>query len=258
VDESFWPHAIEAVRRHWPKFTFMAEAYWDLEWTLQHQGFDYTYDKRLYDRLRAGEAGAVRGHLRADDEYQRRSVRFLENHDEPRAAGVFGPREHKAAAVIALLAPGLRFVHEGQSTGRQFRASNHLRRRAVEPVDRELEGFYGRLFKVMQRPEAREGDWQLLEPRPAASGNASSAQFVAYAWHKDGKRLLVAVNYGAQRAQCFLPLPYSDLTGEVELRDRLNPAISYQRHGEELQRRGLFLDVPPWRPHVFEVVRKNP
>lgn len=30
----------------------MAEVYWDLEWTLQQQGFDYTYDKRLYDRLR--------------------------------------------------------------------------------------------------------------------------------------------------------------------------------------------------------------
>ena len=29
----------------------MAEAYWDMEWTLQQQGFDLCYDKRLYDRL---------------------------------------------------------------------------------------------------------------------------------------------------------------------------------------------------------------
>ena len=34
-----------------PDFVFMAEAYWDLEWALQQQGFDYCYDKRLYDRL---------------------------------------------------------------------------------------------------------------------------------------------------------------------------------------------------------------
>ena len=33
----------------------MAEVYWDLEWTLQQQGFNYTYDKRLYDRLHAEE-----------------------------------------------------------------------------------------------------------------------------------------------------------------------------------------------------------
>ena len=34
----------------------MAEAYWDLEWALQQQGFDYCYDKRLYDRLVTGDA----------------------------------------------------------------------------------------------------------------------------------------------------------------------------------------------------------
>ena len=49
--EPFWPKATAAVRAKYPDFTFMAEVYWDLEWTLQQQGFDYCYDKRLYDRL---------------------------------------------------------------------------------------------------------------------------------------------------------------------------------------------------------------
>ena len=53
----FWPKATEAVRRKHPDFRFMAEVYWDLEWTLQQQGFDYTYDKRLYDRLEHGTRG---------------------------------------------------------------------------------------------------------------------------------------------------------------------------------------------------------
>jgi hypothetical protein len=64
----------------------MAEVYWDLEWTMQLQGFDYAYDKRLYDRLREGHARPVREHLRAGLDYQSRLSRFLENHDEPRAA----------------------------------------------------------------------------------------------------------------------------------------------------------------------------
>ena len=34
---------------------FMVEVYWDLEWTLQ-KGFDYAYDKRVYDCLREGHA----------------------------------------------------------------------------------------------------------------------------------------------------------------------------------------------------------
>ena len=74
-----------------PDFCFMAEVYWDLEWTLQQQGFDYTYDKRLYDRLREGHARPVREHLHAGLDYQDKLARFLENHDEPRAAATFAP-----------------------------------------------------------------------------------------------------------------------------------------------------------------------
>ncbi len=52
--EPFWAKAIEQIHKSYPEFCFMAEVYWDLEWTMQQQGFDYTYDKRLYDRLREG------------------------------------------------------------------------------------------------------------------------------------------------------------------------------------------------------------
>ena len=35
------------VRKQFPDFRFMAEVYWDLEWALQQQSFDYAYDKHL-------------------------------------------------------------------------------------------------------------------------------------------------------------------------------------------------------------------
>ena len=82
----FWPEVLGRVRQRHPDMLFVAEADWDLEWALQQQGFDHCYDKRLYDRLAGEDASSVRAHLRADIDYQRRLVRFLENHDEPRAA----------------------------------------------------------------------------------------------------------------------------------------------------------------------------
>jgi hypothetical protein len=252
VDEPFWPWAIPQVRGERPGFVFMAEAYWDLEWTLQQQGFDFTYDKRLYDRLRSGDAGAVRGHLHAHFDFQRRSVRFLENHDEPRAASVFDPRVHGAAAVVALLAPGMRFIHDGQATGRRFRASNHLRRRAVEPVDREIETFYRRLMACIQRDEVRDGQWRLLDAQPAWNGNGTFEQFITFTWEKGTQRLIAAVNYAPQWGQCYVRLPYSDLAGmSVELRDQIDPTIAYERSGDDLLRRGLYLDAPPWKHQVF-------
>ena len=96
----FWPKATESVRRKHPDFQFMAEVYWDLEWTMQQQGFDYAYDKRLYDRLREGHARPVREHFHAGLDYQNKLARFLENHDEPRAAATFAPEVHEAAASL--------------------------------------------------------------------------------------------------------------------------------------------------------------
>jgi hypothetical protein len=237
-----------------PSFLFLAEAYWDLEWVLQQQGFDFTYDKRYYDRLHAQQAGPVRGHLKAAPDYQRCSARFLENHDEPRAAAAFPDGVHQAAAVLAFLVPGLRFLHEGQCSGRRQRASNHLRRRVPEPVDPRLESFYNRLLACMRRPEVRDGDWRLLETHPAWEGNPTADGFLAFSWEGSGHRLLVAVNYGPTQGQCFVRLPYPDLAERSWLlRDVMNGGVKYERDGHDLAQRGLFLDVPAWAHHVFEV-----
>ncbi len=130
--EPFWPRATAAVRSTHPHFTFMAEVYWDLEWTMLQQGFDYAYDKRLYDRLREGHARPVREHFHAGLDYQDKLARFLENHDEPRAAATFPADVHEAAAVLTFLSPGLRFFHQGQFEGRRKRISPHLVRAPQE------------------------------------------------------------------------------------------------------------------------------
>ena len=164
--QPFWPQATQRVRARVPDFCFMAEVYWDLEWTLQQQGFDYTYDKRLYDRLRDGHARPVREHFHAGLEYQNKLARFLENHDEPRAAATFSPEVHEAAAVITFLSPGLRFFHQGQFQGRQKRISPHLVRGPDEPIDQQLEQFYDRLLAVLRQPVRAPGPVAIARLRP--------------------------------------------------------------------------------------------
>jgi hypothetical protein len=254
VDTSFWPEVIARVRTQYPSFRFMAEVYWDLEWTLQQQGFDYTYDKRLYDRLHAREAEAVRDHLRADLDFQRKSVRFLENHDEPRAAGAFPTNVHEAAAVIAFLVPGMRFFHEGQFEGRRQRVSMHLGRRPAEPVDTALQHFYSRLLEVVKLPVVRNGRWQLLGCRPAWEDNPTWKWFVAFTWEGEaGERLLITVNYGHTQGQCYIRLPWPDLRGRQILLGDWMSTTSYERDGTDLVERGLYLNVPEYHYHVFDI-----
>jgi hypothetical protein len=254
--EPFWPKATQRVRQRVPGFCFMAEVYWDLEWTLQQQGFGYTYDKRLYDRLREGHARPVREHFLAGLDYQDKLARFLENHDEPRAAATFSPEVHEAAAVITFLSPGLRFFHQGQFEGKRKRISPHLSRGPDEPTDRRLKQFYDRLLAVLRHPAVRNGQWQLLECSPAWEGNWTSDSFLAFAWQGSGEdRVLVAVNYASNQSQCYVRLPFTDLGGgHWRLQDLIGD-IRYHRDGNDLQSRGLYLDVPPWGYHAFNMTR---
>jgi len=250
----FWPDATRRVREKAPGFCFMAEVYWDQEWTMQQQGFDYAYDKRLYDRLREGHARPVREHFHAGPDYQNKLARFLENHDEPRAAATFPVDQHKAAAVITFLSPGLRFFHQGQSEGRLKRISPHLVRAPEEAINDDLKKFYSRLLEVLRQPVVRQGQWQLLECVPAWNGNESSDACIVFGWQDSGgARLLVAVNYASHHSQCYVRLPFSDLGGRLwRLRD-LPGEAQYERDGDDLQSQGLYLDLTPWQYHVFEM-----
>jgi hypothetical protein len=232
----------------------MAEVYWDLEWTLQQQGFDFAYDKRLYDRLREGHARPVREHFRAGLDYQDKLARFLENHDEPRAAATFTPGVHEAAAILTFLSPGLRFFHQGEFEGRQKRISPHLVRAPNEPPDEALRSFYDRLLSVVRRLGFTNGRWQLADCVPAWDGNGTWDGFLASTWQGPGaQRAVVAVNYAPSQGQCYVRLPFGGLSGRsVRLSDLMGPA-TYDRAGDALNSQGLYLDLPAWGYHVFDV-----
>jgi glycosidase len=248
---AFWPRAIQAIREKVPDFCFLAEVYWNLEWTLLQQGFDYAYDKRLYDSLRNGSARAVREHLQAGLDYQDKLARFLENHDEPRAAATFSREVHQAAAVITFLSPGLRFFHQGQFEGYRKRISPHLVRAPIHSTDQALLEFYHRLLQVMRQATVRDGQWRLLECAPARDGNWTWDSILAFAWEGASGELLVTVNYSPHQSQCYVRLPFPELADRnVQLKDLLSPA-TYERDGNKLLSPGLYLELPAWAHHVF-------
>jgi glycosidase len=251
---SFWPEAIRSARKTNPDFCFMAEVYWDKEWELQQLGFDYTYDKRLYDRLHQARAMPVVQHLIAGEDFQRKSVRFLENHDEVRAATAFQWPMHKAAAIVTYTIPGMRFFHQGQLEGRRIKISPHLSRGPYEADDPEISGFYRALLSLIQLPVLRSGSWTLLNCRPAWSENPTYDACIAYSWKGEaGERILVSVNYADHQSQCYVSLPFQELEArQWKLTDLAGDAV-YIRNGHELLTNGLYLDIGPWQYHVFKL-----
>ncbi len=255
-DSDYWREVIGAVRDVHPDFLFMAEAYWDLEWELQQQGFDYCYDKKLYDRLEHDAAESIRLHLCADHAYQERLVRFIENHDEPRAAATFGPEQERAAAVTTMTLPGALLLHHGQFEGRKVRLPVFLGRRPDEPPDKDLQSFYHGLLDVLAEEGLRGGEWRLCE-RSGWIDNQSFLNLVAWCWQGGDKRHLVVVNLSEWDSQGQVRLPWSELAGySWELHDLLNGDV-YTRDGRELRETGLFVDLGPWKFHLFAIRRQG-
>jgi hypothetical protein len=248
----YWVTVIKAIKAKYAEFRFIAEAYWDLEWELQQQGFDHCYDKKLYDRMERGEAEGVRLHLLADSTYQQKMVRFIENHDEPRAAATFPDEKGRAAAVAILTLTGARLLHEGQFEGRKVRLPVFLGRRPEEPVDYDLAAFYARLLKETNRDVFRNGEWRLCE-RSGWPGNESCQNILAWCWIKDGERCLIVVNFSGLAAQGRIHVPWDELRGKTWLlNERLAEGI-YDRSGDEMRDSGLYVDLKPWQCHFFQV-----
>jgi hypothetical protein len=266
--EEFWPAVIADLRARQPETVLIAEAYWDMEWTLQQQGFDFCYDKRLYDRIVDGDVTGIRDHLRAELGYQSRLVRFLENHDEPRIAGRLPADAEMAAAVAVATLPGATLWHEGQFEGRRVHPPVFLSRRPDEALDPDLAGWYRRLVAAVAGNGVRSGDWRLLQVN-GWPDNDSCRSLLAWSWSENGPggddqgqgpeasagrgRHLVVVNFSAAPAAGQVQLQWPDLRGRDWTLAGLADDREFQRSGVELADRGLFVDLPAWGWHLLAV-----
>jgi hypothetical protein len=250
----YWTDVIAATKNRRPGFLFVAEAYWDLEWQLQLLGFDLCYDKTLYDRLEHGTPESVRLHLSADMSYQNKLLRFIENHDEPRAAAAFSPEKERAVAVATYTLPGARLYHEGQLEGRKIRVPVFLGRRPHENIDPSLHEFYAKLLAAANQPLFHDGEWSLCE-RSGWPDNPSFQNLVAWSWQKADERCVIAVNLSDSPLQALIHIPWA-AGATWELTDVLS-GIAYRRDGDDMAR-GLYVELAPWGFKLFRCVQAAP
>eukprot|EP00918_Siedleckia_nematoides_P046608 GHVU01102163.1.p1 GENE.GHVU01102163.1~~GHVU01102163.1.p1 ORF type:complete len:452 (-),score=84.96 GHVU01102163.1:816-2171(-) len=171
--EEFWSSAIKSVKSTHPDFQFIAEVYWEMEPFLMELGFDYCYDKGLYDKLcHASGRDLKKCFSSAPYEFQRKCVRFLENHDEPRAAETFQDlAKHRAAAALTLLSPGMRFIHQGQLEARRLYVPMQQNRTKDESLNGDVATIYRRLLPIAARKTVKDGEYSPWEVHASSHGS---------------------------------------------------------------------------------------
>jgi glycosidase len=250
-DIDFWDFIIPAVKVNYPNFKFIAESYWDTEHALIGEGFDYCYDKSYYDFLKEG-AGRALQHLDEVSPMQDKLLRFLENHDEPRAAGLFPAHRSKALAIASLTLPGARLLHEGQLSGRTVKVPVFLSRRREEKENRDLYKFYLQLLRMLRFAAVKTGKWSFC----GISGwpdNQSCLNLLAWEWICDHEILMIVVNLSEQPAQGMIKSGYSYVPGRTYQLFDVTSGELYLRDGEEMTGPGLYVVLQGYRMHAFNI-----
>ena len=225
----FWSGAIKAIRNKKPDFIFIAEAYWDTQYHLQQQGFNYTYDKRLLDFLISGDAHRILGHLQADIAFQSKTARFIENHDEERAFSSLGIEKSKAASVIISTLPGMRLYHQGQWEGRRKKLPVQFGKAAKEvSCACSLGQFFPRkvgtkctclfihyqqLLRATKADIFKNGTWELLN-------NLENNNIFCWIWSIGSDVRLVTINYSSRSQVGFID--HERLENYNQAHDELN------------------------------------
>ncbi|MDR4499576.1 MAG: alpha-amylase family glycosyl hydrolase [Candidatus Scalindua sp.] len=249
-ETEFWQEAIREVKKTYPGFVFIAEVYWGLESELVSLGFDYVYDKSFYDALREMDIEKLVALLTGNNDLRNKKLRFIENHDEDRAAKVFGDEKSKAAAFIMTLGPGAHLFHQGQLEGFTIKLPVQLIRRPEERINQQINSFYQILLSNTKTIMQGDGNWFLLKPSPAWDGNITYKNFIGVF---NSNHCLAIINYSDSQSQCYLHPHVMDIFSEnLRFRDILHQ-IEYVRPREEIVSRGLYLDIAPYGFHLFRV-----
>lgn len=243
----FWSEAIAAI----PEFVWLAEVYWNCEGPIQSLGFQFTYDKGLYDALRDGNIAEIKSRLSADFASQSRTARFLENHDEARSAAVFGSAKREAFGTLIATLPGMRFYQHGQLDGCKIHLPIPLAMAAPEPPDVETRALYERILKLSNESVFHSGQWQLLEIQTA--GDDTFHNLVAYQWLAKDALKFVIVNLSGTLSQARVLFPSGiSASQQYTFLDQLHD-IRYSRAGDEIAQAGLYVRLDPYRAHLFDI-----
>lgn len=250
--DEFWKTAIRKVKEKSPGFIFLAEAYWDLEWDLQQLGFDFTYDKRLTDRMAANDIYGIKEHLRAEKLYQMKSVRFLENHDEQRAVIKFGKIRSLAAATLISTIQGMKLYYDGQFEGKKIKVPVQLGREPEEKVSKIVKNYYDKLLEITKDEVFIKGKWIMLEPESVGNDDYSYENLFAWEWQLNSAKRIVIINFSDNPSQCRLKISFSTPNEQVKFVDLLN-GTTYKRWVEEISSIGLYISLKPYQSHIFSL-----
>ena len=249
----FWNELIPLIKKEDPGFIFIAEAYWGLEDELISYGFDFVYDIDFYHALIENNIDRIKTILSGGQKYSKNRLRFVENHDEPRALASFGRERALPATIILALTNGGHLFYQGQMEGFSKRLSVYLLRKASEDVNEDIYSFYENYFKALVEIKKLGIPWQYFEPEQDNANDITNKNILAFSCGK----YVAVVNYAHTEAKVKLKLDLSWVTLKyIVFSDKLS-LVKFEKKPEDVVPDGLHLMLSPYDFHLFKIEEQN-
>ncbi|NMB56501.1 alpha-amylase [Candidatus Beckwithbacteria bacterium] len=246
--EEFWQQAIGKTKAKFANFIFMAESYWNKEVDLQNLGFDYTYDKNLYDLINQNNNSALQNYLKTRVNTGK-WINFIENHDEQRAVTYFGKEKSQIGATLISTYAGAKLFYENQIQGYTKKLPVQLGRKITEEVNLDLQTFYQKLFTITQNQFFQNAKMQTLEiaqidkfPMP-----------VAYLWQTDEEAKIIVLNFENNLVKGNLKIQTLDFKNDKVAFFEEIKQKNYEYKRNDLKKYGLYVELPAFQSQIFSV-----
>lgn len=253
----YWEYIIPKIKEKYPEFKFIAEVYWDMEWALQQQGFDFCYDKRLYDRI-LHERDEVQSHLKATWEYQSKLLRFLENHDEPRLSAKIPRGEQKSLLGLITTLPGAHLIHFGQMQGFTKKLPVQLKRYPSSHTNYQLSPYYEQIFHFLGHNFGKKGKWTLLQG-VSITPKHLERYLILYLWEYIDEKIVICNNLSDKRISFKIKFNNTKIVNESEafiLHEILDPENkNFPPNMKQLTEKVMYLT--PYNSQFIRYIKKQ-
>ena len=250
--EEFWPSVIQKVKEKYPFFTFIAEVYWGLEAEIQSLGFDFTYDKILYDRLLFSNPTQIAAHLGAEHLYQKKTIRFIANHDEEAPLTAFGSQARSfAAAAVAYTLSGARLFTASQICGDKYRLPIQYQP-LVRHVDNKVKSFYLKFLEIINHPCFHGGQWSLKAAQSCDGNDLSYQNILTWIWTQNTTCKVIVINYSDNKSKFKIFIDKLPKTENIHLKDEISDSLINLSY-EDVKKNGLFLEFDPYEFKILSV-----
>ena len=214
VPTDFWEETVAELRQIKPDIYMLAE--WE-DPALQVRAFHSTYDWTLYHLLkdiRNGKKPAVMAvrwveEKRAFYPQNALPLRFIENHDEQRAAAVFGKEGFKPFIAFIFSIYGVPLIYNGQEWGESQKPTLfdkvHIN---WDKRDDEIRAFYKKLIRLRKLHPA------LPSRQLTPVGNNQPDKIISFLKSAEQERILVVLNTAEKEFKIALNVN-SELSGKT-------------------------------------------